>query len=76
MIYFCINNAHGPTRPWPDQSYIACYGPEIGLQLASCVTVYIFITQVYIHYVHILCDNISKLYLLYKYSSVQVVIIN
>ena len=27
MIYFCINNEHGPTRPWPDQSYIACYGP-------------------------------------------------
>ena len=29
MIYFCINNAHGPTRPWPDQSYIACYGPAV-----------------------------------------------
>ena len=27
MIYFGINNAHGPTRPWPDQSHIACYGP-------------------------------------------------
>ena len=27
MIYFWIHNAHGPTRPWPDQSYIACYGP-------------------------------------------------
>ena len=26
---FCIHNAHGPTRPWPDQSYIACYGPGI-----------------------------------------------
>ena len=29
MIYFCINNAHDPTRPWPDQSYIACYGPVL-----------------------------------------------
>ena len=27
MIYVGINNAHGPTRPWPDQSHIACYGP-------------------------------------------------
>ena len=29
MIYFCINNAHDPTRPWPGQSYIACYGPVL-----------------------------------------------
>ena len=29
MIYFCINSAHGPTRPWPDQSYVACYGPDV-----------------------------------------------
>ena len=29
MIYFCINNAHGPTRAWSDQSYIACYWPAV-----------------------------------------------
>ena len=48
---------------------------QIGLQLASYVTVYILITQVCIHYIHILCNNINMLYLSYKYSSVQVVII-
>ena len=29
MICICINNAHGPTRPWPDQSYIACDRPAL-----------------------------------------------
>ena len=29
MIYVCINNAQGPTKPWPDQSYTACYGPDL-----------------------------------------------
>ena len=35
MIYFCINNAHGPTRPWLDQSYIACYGPGFSSRATS-----------------------------------------